>query len=690
MRQYLLLIFSLSVTFLFGQLNQFSSYPDGLCIQDDYSFYSNQTGQEASQIEPGNNYGGHQVTYNPRWFYFEGFQPGAFEFLLLGSAAGVGYVAYGPFDSFMDMLNQQNNHGIDSNSIIINSSSSINTVGFIPYIEPNKFYLICIFSLEDTSQLISIEKTYGFGESTCDITPRDEIQLVSGNVFYDQNENGLRDYGEPGISNKMVTLNPFGVQVYTNGLGDYLFAIDTIATISYQVEANGGVGWNSTTMNPIAFTLDSINHVNEDVDFGFFPNKIECSGSSEIVIPSIQCVLKSTITVDLINQGLEDVFAVTSIEVDTTLDLIGLSDSASFQTQHSMQTLSPYINVFDNHQVSFEVLPNSPLVFGDSVWIHLNVQFYDTLGFPCTGIDTGFYFVVNCSYDPNDKTAYPMNYDQSEYVEPNGYIDYLINFENLGSASAVNIRIDDILSEKLDWTTFEKLSSSHDCRYLIDSDGMLSVYFDQILLSHQNPGNKGFFKYRIYVKENLLPLDSILNEASIYFDFNEPIITNTTITPVVCYLVPDEPILYEGDGFIQCDISEDDLEIRWYYNENELVDEFGISLPIQGYGTYIAQVRNSYGCVNSQTINYSNPEINDFFKVYPNPSSGLMHVETTAVKDRVLEIWDLKGNVVLEFLQTSFYSVLDLSSLNSGLYFVRMTLNSGRSQIEKIVISNSK
>ena len=85
---------------------------------------------------------------------------------------------------------------------------------------------------------------------------------------------------------------------------------------------------------------------------------------------------------------------------------------------------------------------------------------------------------------------------------------------------------------------------------------MLSVYFDQILLSHQNPGNKGFFKYRIYVKENLLPLDSILNEASIYFDFNEPIITNTTITPVVCYLVPDEPILYEGDGFIQCDISQ--------------------------------------------------------------------------------------------------------------------------------------
>jgi uncharacterized repeat protein (TIGR01451 family) len=135
------------------------------------------------------------------------------------------------------------------------------------------------------------------------------------------------------------------------------------------------------------------------------------------------------------------------------------------------------------------------------------------------------YNVVN-SYDPNMKEVYPVN------VLP-GYDDwftYTIHFQNTGNAPAFNIRLRDTLDSQLNFNTFEVIGSSHAAITTLYGN-ILAVRFNDIMLPDSTTdynGSMGYFQYRIKPLPNL-PLGSqIENTAYIYFDYNAPIVTNTT------------------------------------------------------------------------------------------------------------------------------------------------------------------
>lgn len=134
------------------------------------------------------------------------------------------------------------------------------------------------------------------------------------------------------------------------------------------------------------------------------------------------------------------------------------------------------------------------------------------------------YDVVN-SYDPNNKLVYPKE------VEPgfDDYLNYTINFQNTGSAPAFNIRLEDTLSADLDLETFQVTGYSHDYHYTIRGD-RLQIFFPNIMLPDSNsnePESKGFFSFKVKPNSQMNVGDTIYNRASIYFDFNAPIVTNT-------------------------------------------------------------------------------------------------------------------------------------------------------------------
>jgi len=135
------------------------------------------------------------------------------------------------------------------------------------------------------------------------------------------------------------------------------------------------------------------------------------------------------------------------------------------------------------------------------------------------------YQVVN-SYDPNMKEVYPVN------VLP-GYDDwftYTIHFQNTGTAPAFNIRLRDTLDAQLDLNTFEVRGFSHPANVNLTGD-VLTVRFNNIMLPDSTSdyeGSMGYFQYRIKPLQNLPLGTQIENTAYIYFDFNAPIITNTT------------------------------------------------------------------------------------------------------------------------------------------------------------------
>ena len=137
------------------------------------------------------------------------------------------------------------------------------------------------------------------------------------------------------------------------------------------------------------------------------------------------------------------------------------------------------------------------------------------------------YDVVN-SYDPNIKQTTP------EIVEP-GYEDeftYTIYFQNTGSAPAFNVRLEDVLDSNLNLSTFKVVNASHDHNVTLDFvSRKLIVKYPNIMLadSASDPeGSIGFVQYRIKPNVGLQEGTIVENTVAIYFDFNAPIITNTT------------------------------------------------------------------------------------------------------------------------------------------------------------------
>ncbi len=137
------------------------------------------------------------------------------------------------------------------------------------------------------------------------------------------------------------------------------------------------------------------------------------------------------------------------------------------------------------------------------------------------------YPVVN-SYDPNIKLVYPTR------VEPNyqDWLTYTIYFQNTGTAPAFNIKLTDTLSDFLIAESFQVINFSHPV-VVGRSGNLLSFKFNNIMLpdSTSNPeGSIGFVQFRIKPKPGILENETIQNKVYIFFDFNEPIITNNATT----------------------------------------------------------------------------------------------------------------------------------------------------------------
>jgi len=134
------------------------------------------------------------------------------------------------------------------------------------------------------------------------------------------------------------------------------------------------------------------------------------------------------------------------------------------------------------------------------------------------------------SYDPNDKTATPTGVFEEHYIDFDTPLEYRIRFQNTGNDTAFQvIVVDTIDTNLLDISTLDLGVSSHDYELEIKNSNVLVFTFENILLVDSmtnEPASHGFFTFKIDQKPNNLVGQLILNDAAIYFDYNEPIITN--------------------------------------------------------------------------------------------------------------------------------------------------------------------
>jgi uncharacterized repeat protein (TIGR01451 family) len=145
--------------------------------------------------------------------------------------------------------------------------------------------------------------------------------------------------------------------------------------------------------------------------------------------------------------------------------------------------------------------------------------------------------ILGNSYDPNDKNAC-TDYQNDNF--PLGYLDafvddaltYTIRFQNTGTAPAQNIYIIDTLDAELDWNSFTLIEASHNMQVVNLGNGIYRFEFPQIWLPDSTTNeaqSHGHLTYRITEMPNNPINSTIENTAYIYFDWNSPIITNTTL-----------------------------------------------------------------------------------------------------------------------------------------------------------------
>jgi hypothetical protein len=134
------------------------------------------------------------------------------------------------------------------------------------------------------------------------------------------------------------------------------------------------------------------------------------------------------------------------------------------------------------------------------------------------------------SYDPNEILAMPEGVGVEHIIRERQELDYKILFQNTGNFYATKIVIRDTLPVLMDPATIVPSISSHPYTFDLSGEGIATFTFDNIFLPDSNanePASHGFVQYHIAPKNQFMPDGTLFeNRAGIYFDFNEPVITN--------------------------------------------------------------------------------------------------------------------------------------------------------------------
>ncbi|TXK78822.1 BspA family leucine-rich repeat surface protein [Mesonia sp. K4-1] len=434
--------------------------------------------------------------------------------------------------------------------------------------------------------------------------------FIMGNVTYDENSNGC-DPNDAGISGFMVSANNGTDDIFTySNNGDYqLGTIGTNFTVSVMnypsyfsvTPASQNVTFTTSNTEVADFCVTA-NQTMEDLNVVLIPISEARPGFEadyQLVVENIgtQTLANATVTLDFDDTMQSFVNASVTPTSTTanqlTFDMANLQP-LTFQTVDiTMQTFQP------------------PTVNGDDI-LSFTANVSPSMN-DFTPNDNTFVYdqtVVN-SYDPNDKQV--LQGEEIEIDNADEYLNYLIRFQNTGTASAINVRILDTLHPKLDYSTLRPVNASHNYRIEVTNENEVEFIFDGINLPDENtnePASHGFVAYKIKPKSDVAIGDFITGDANIYFDFNAPIITNMVSTEII-----------------------DDLSFTNYELENNI-------------------------------------------SIYPNPTQNTLHIEVKNNQEiEQIKIYNLSGLELMNVEENK--QLLNLESLSAGVYFINIQTNLG-------------
>ena len=289
--------------------------------------------------------------------------------------------------------------------------------------------------------------------------------------------------------------------------------------------------------NGYNLTLNASTNGVTNIDFGLTPTSNLEDLSVSITTFFFRPGFNTRIFLDYKNEGTVPQVPQIDLTHDPLLSYTGMASPAiSSQTANILSWLLGSLAPSQTRGAWAEV--NTPItaILGDTVCNSVLIMPTANDMAPANNSDTAKSAITG-SYDPNDKQVSPSGEGENGDIPlETQKLTYKIRFQNTGTDTAFTVVIRDELDENLDLTTLSTLGASHNWSFVVEEDRRVKWTFNNILLPDSNtnePASHGYISYSIKLKENLPVNTRIENTAGIYFDFNSPIITNTTVNTLV-------------------------------------------------------------------------------------------------------------------------------------------------------------
>jgi Leucine-rich repeat (LRR) protein len=481
---------------------------------------------------------------------------------------------------------------------------------------PNLQY-ICADNSQITfiqNKIIQLGYTNCHVNSYCTFTPGGNFFTIQGANHYDENNNGC-DATDIHFPNLKLA--------FTNGTATVNLIPDSTGNYHYDVQAS------TQTFSPI---LENINYFNVSPTSATvtFPTNaspfiqdfcVTANGSHpdlEVIIMPIGGArpgFDAKYKIVYRNKGTNTQSGIVNLTFnDAVLDLVSANSVVSTQTLNNLSWNFSNLHPFESREIVFTLNVNAPtetpaVNSGDVLNYVTTISSTATETTPADNTFAYNQTVVN-AFDPNEKVCLEGNTIAPAKV--GDFVHYIIRFENDGTANAQNIVVKDMIdTTKFDIATLIPESGSATYTTRITNTNQVEFVFQNINLPFTAGTNTGYVAFKIKTKPTLVLGNTFSNTASIYFDYNFPINTNTATTTVQ-------------------------------------------ALAIQDF------------------------EFNNYFTLYPNPAKNVLNISTkSTIEVHSLTIYNLLGQVVLAIPNAQNLNSVDVSSLKTGNYFLKITSDKG-------------
>ena len=357
------------------------------------------------------------------------------------------------------------------------------------------------------------------------------FNTIKGTVFYDMNKNSVKEANEP---------------LFKRGILSFVTPADSILTYNttgqYSIRLEGANYRVGYSLGDSAFEIVP---ATRNISFpGFFSSQTVDFALQ--LRPGISDISVSAIGVSRARPGFQASYELLlfnrSGDTVRNQELYFIKDSRT-----SFASSSPAYAAIRGDTM---VLKYTNLKFSDTLRYTIvvnilpppTVNFNDTLSHFISAplskdVDTLNNYVilkqlVRGAFDPNDKSETHEGLMTPSQAAKGEYMNYLIRFQNTGTDTAFTVVVKDTLDKLLDLSSLEMIKASHPYTISIKSS-IVQWRFANINLPDSNINEKashGYIAYKIKTLKNVSVNSSINNSASIYFDYNLPVKTNTTKT----------------------------------------------------------------------------------------------------------------------------------------------------------------